>query len=136
MMPRRRNPTTIGVRPAGQTSAPAQPGPPVDVAPDGRITGVDGMLDQIAAAIGRQVTPMLTRDVLPLLQRDTALQRTVGQSLGQGLGHELRGPAWLLAGSVGVLAVAAWRKPGASPVLPFAAGAGSAIAVCWLLSRK
>ncbi len=130
----RYNPTTIGVRPAGQ--APAQPAPSIDIAPDGRLSGVDGLLDQISAALMRQVGPIVTNDVLPALQQDRELQRILGEGIGRGVGQKLAGPAWLLAGSVGVLAVAAWRKPGSSPVLPFAAGAGAALATCWLLKRR
>lgn len=79
------------VRPAGQ-AAPEPP--PVGVAPDGRITGVDGMLNQIAGALADQAGPMIARDVLPILQQDRALQREVGSAAGR----EMAKPLWVLAG--------------------------------------
>ena len=106
--------------PAGQAAPPPAPAPvatpiqppttgapPIDVGPDGRIVGVDGMLDQIASALANQAGPMLARDVLPVLQRDTAMQATVGGAAGRELGRSLRGPLYLIGGALAVLAAVA-----------------------------
>jgi hypothetical protein len=86
-----------GIAPAGQAA------PGVTVGSDGRIVGVDGMLDQIASALATQAQLKL----LPVLQQDTALQERVGQAVGRRAADRLAGPAWLLAGGIALLGVAA-----------------------------
>lgn len=86
----------------------APPAPPraedIRVGKDGRIHGVDGMLDQIAQALTRHAGPMLARDVLPIVQRDEALQARVGQAAGVAMADTLK--PWVIAGAaaLGVLA--------------------------------
>lgn len=76
-------------RPAGQAATPT---PSIDST--GRIVGVDGMLDQIAVALAKPI------------QSDKALQREIGY----GAGSALRGPAWLAAGALAVIAIAVVAK--------------------------
>ena len=94
----------------GAPLAPLAPlaAPPADdirVGKDGRIHGVDGMLDQIAQALTRHAGPMLARDVLPIVQRDAALQARVGQAAGVAMAATLK--PWVIAGAsaLAVLAV-------------------------------
>ena len=77
----------------------------IRVGKDGRIHGVDGMLDQIAQALTRHAGPMLARDVLPIVQRDAALQTRVGQAAGVAMAATLK--PWVIAGAsaLAVLAV-------------------------------
>ena len=81
--------------PAGQVATPPPPAaapsppPPVAVGPDGRIAGIDGMLDQLAAAAARQAR----LELLPVLQADRETQRTIGRAAGR----ELAKPLWALA---------------------------------------
>jgi hypothetical protein len=99
------------VAPAGQaatatpppTTATAPAAPPIAVAPDGRITGIDGMLDQIAAAVVGQARVQL----LPALQQDKALQDRLGEAIGRGAAREAAPALWIAAGALAVLAVAA-----------------------------
>ena len=88
--------------PSPLSPAPAPPPPPppraednIRIGPDGRIQGVDGMLDQIAQALARHAGPMLARDVLPIVQRDQALQMRVGQSAGTAMADRLQSDAAL-----------------------------------------
>lgn len=67
--------------------------PLIQVRADGSITGIDGMLDQISASVGRQILPMLRDQVLPVLQNDRQLQMTVGRAAGQ----QIAKPLWALA---------------------------------------
>ena len=76
----------------------------IRVGKDGRIHGVDGMLDQIAQALTRHAGPMLALDVLPIVQRDEALQTRVGQAAGVAMADTLK--PWVIAG-VSALAVLA-----------------------------
>ena len=69
----------------------------IRVGKDGRIHGVDGMLDQIAQALTRHAGPMLARDVLPIVQRDEALHTRVGQAAGVAMADRLR--PWVIAGA-------------------------------------
>lgn len=107
----------IPIRPAGQvTPAPITPtpGPPSDVriGPDGRITGINGILDQIAEAAARQVGPLiqqvvppiLRNDVLPILQRDKEMQREIGMAVGTAAARELKPWIILIGVSLGVMA--------------------------------
>jgi hypothetical protein len=79
---------------------PAQTG---QIGPDGRIAGIDGVLDQITEAIGRQIVPILQQSVLPVLQRDKELQREVGAAAGAAAARTLLWPAYIAAGSLVVL---------------------------------
>ena len=76
----------------------------IRVGDDGRVHGVDGMLDQIAGALMKHAGPMITRDVLPAVRQDPALQTRVGQAVGQAVGQEVR--PYLLVGA-GALAIIA-----------------------------
>lgn len=98
-------------RGAGQGQTPAQPtsqpatqpssAPPITVGSNGRIAGIDGMLDQVAEAMARQAGPMIRRDLLPVLQQDRGLQRTIGAAAGR----EIAKPLWLLGIATAALAV-------------------------------
>ncbi len=100
-------------RPAGQASPPAPaPTPDVRIGTDGRISGIEGILDQIGEAAARQVVPiiqqtvpgLLKNDVLPILQRDKEMQRTIGAAAGKAAAQGLK-PWLILAGlSLGVIA--------------------------------
>lgn len=76
------------------TTAPsttaATNGANIGLAEDGRIRGIDGMLDQVAGAAMRQARI----ELWPAWQADTAMQRTVGDAVGRGIG---RGAADALA---------------------------------------
>jgi len=98
--------------PAGQAALPAPTAatpattaaaPPVAVAPDGRITGIDGMLDQVAAALVGQARTQL----LPTFQQDTALQHRIGEAIGRGFARQAAPALWLAAGALAVVAVVA-----------------------------
>jgi hypothetical protein len=105
-------------QPAGQvaspvSSPPAPPtSPPVTIGPDGRIVGIEGILDQIAQAAARQagpliqqaVPPILRDTVLPILSRDKEMQRTVGAAAGQAAVKEIKPWVILLSVSLGVIA--------------------------------
>lgn len=104
------------IRPAAraqaQTSAPsvtasAPAAPSTTIAPDGRVAGIDGLLNQIAAAAINQARPMVVNDILPVIQADPAMQRNIGEGIGRGIGSEMSGPAWVAAGALGILAVVA-----------------------------
>jgi hypothetical protein len=122
------------VFPAAQTAAPATtvpgstpvaPGTPGPSSPgvpttpqftaDGRIAGIDGVLDQIAGAVTRQVVPVLQNTVLPILQRDKEMQRTIGEGIGRGAVKALRPILWIIAGSVAVIAYAYWQSTKQKP---------------------
>lgn len=108
---------TMRARPAGQAKATAEqavppkaapavsaPAPRIGVAPDGRVTGIDGMLDQVAAALMRQAQPIIESRILPALQRDKELQKTVGESIGEGTAKQLR--PWVILGTLSLAALA------------------------------
>lgn len=116
--------------PAPLSPAPAPSPRPEDtirIGPDGRIQGVDGMLDQIAQALARHAGPMLARDVLPIVQRDQALQMRVGQSAGAAMADRLRDDAALqtrvgqAAGTVMADSIKPWVVAGASALVIVAA---------------
>lgn len=109
--------------PAGQaapaTTAPAATTPTTPAAPaspavqftsDGRIAGIDGVLNQIAEAVSRQVVPIVRDTALPILQRDKELQRTIGDAAGRGAVKQLRPFLWIIAGSIALIAYTYWRK--------------------------
>lgn len=91
--------------PANTTHVPAtDAAPEVGVRPDGSITGIDGMLDQISASLARQIVPAIRDTVVPVLQNDRQLQTTVGRAAGAEIGRQLAGPLWTLAIIAGVYA--------------------------------
>lgn len=55
---------------------------------DGRIMGIDGMLDQVTDAMTRQVKT----HILPVVQSDERLQRNLARGLGEGLGDKVKTP--------------------------------------------
>lgn len=77
---------------------------------DGRIRGIDGMLDQVAGAAMRQARV----ELWPVWQADTAMQRTVGEAVGRGAASKLAPWVALGAASLAVgaaaLVVSAWRS--------------------------
>ena len=85
--------------PAPEAPAPLQ----LPASTDGRVLGVDGLLDQISGSVARQFRP----EVWPEVQRDVALQRTVGEAIGRGVGRELRPVARLAAGATVTVAALA-----------------------------
>jgi|WetSurMetagenome_2_1015567.scaffolds.fasta_scaffold460416_2 hypothetical protein len=109
-------------RPAGQiikspptASAPTAPAlPPMSFGADGRITGLDGVLDQIGESLSRQATPLLRDVMLPIIQRDKELQKTIGAAAGIAAGNaaanQLRVPLILLGvGVTSLAAVLIWK---------------------------
>lgn len=94
-------------------AAPAVPVvPDVGLAEDGRIRGIDGMLNQVAGAAMRQARV----ELWPAWQADTAMQRTVGEAVGRGAASTLAPWVALGATSLAVGAAAlvfrAWRGTG------------------------
>jgi hypothetical protein len=73
--------------------------PPIYVRPDGSISGIEGMLDQITNSLVRQIRV----ELLPVLQADKHLQTT----LGRGIGSEVAKPIWVLVSIAGAYAV--WK---------------------------
>lgn len=105
-------PTAHQNRYAGQATAPDATLAPVpaatgDIDANGRLVGVDGILNQIGDALRRQVEPMLRDTILPIVQRDTALQVTIGHAAGGAIADELRPWIILGAGALALLAVTA-----------------------------
>lgn len=64
---------------------------------NGSISGIDGMLDQVAGAVAKQVRT----HILPVVQQDRELQRNLARGLGEGLGDKLSPAATVAA--VGLL---------------------------------
>lgn len=88
--------------------SPATSGSPaadVQVGPDGRIVGVDGMLHQIAAALVTQAIPVIRQEILPVLQHDRQTQKQVGDAIGNAIGRQLKPFAVVGAGALTVIAV-------------------------------
>jgi len=77
-----------------QNNAPA-----ITVLPNGAISGIQGMLDQIAGALVRQARV----ELLPVLQADQNLQRTIGSAIGEKIAK----PLWVIAGTV--VLYAGWK---------------------------
>lgn len=99
--------------PLAATPAPAPPPAPlpaqapsaeIRVGPNGYIHGVDGMLDQIAAALSRHAGPMIVRDVLPAVRADRQLQARVGAVVGQAIAQTLQPYLLVGAGALAILA--------------------------------
>lgn len=76
-----------------------------DIDQQGRLVGVDGILDQIGDALRRQVDPLVRDTVLPYISRDRELQLTLGRAAGDQLANRLAPWVILAAGSLAVLAV-------------------------------
>lgn len=102
-----------------RTNGPAdlRGGPPpsaeIRVGENGRIHGVDGMLDQIAGALVKHARPMLLEDVLPVVRSDVQMQQRIGAAIGKTMADELR--PWIVIGTVASIAltavgVAQWWK--------------------------
>lgn len=94
-------------RPAGDvTPAPVAAAEQARMAlgADGRIAGLDGVLDQIGEALSRQVTPLVRDNVLPFIQRDKAMQREVGAAAGRAAANALKPILWTAVG-LGALAI-------------------------------
>lgn len=84
-------------RPAGQAQVPqTASAPEVSVGPDGRVSGIDGMLDQVAQSLVRQA--------YPAFREDHATQRRVGAAAGRAAADSLR--PWIVLGSVALAAIA------------------------------
>lgn len=81
--------------------------PAIETLPNGAITGVDGMLDQIAGALARQAAPVVRQEIMPLILDDADMQQRVGEAAGRALADEWRPMAWVVAGSFAVLAISA-----------------------------
>ena len=90
-------------RSAGDPVPSAPTAPQLPASTDGRVLGVDGLLDQISGSVARQ----FRAEVWPEVQRDVALQRTVGEAIGRGVGRELRPAARLAAGATVTVAALA-----------------------------
>jgi len=69
------------------------------------MTGVDGLLNQIAAALGREAAPLIRDVILPEIRDDYALQQRVGAAAGRAAVQELKPVLWTIAGILGVVAV-------------------------------
>jgi hypothetical protein len=69
--------------------------PDIQLHADGSISGINGLLDQISASLGRQIVPMLRHEILPIIQNDRDMQA----QLGRAIGRQLALPLWLLLGS-------------------------------------
>jgi hypothetical protein len=94
------------LRAAGVPDAPAAPELPASTTPtvaaDGRVLGVDGLLDQISGSVARQ----FREELWPEIRSDRELQRTVGYAVGHGAGRELRPAATVAAAALSVGALA------------------------------
>ena len=69
------------------------------------MTGVDGLLNQIAAALAREAGPLIRDVILPEIRDDQALQRRVGDAAGRAAIQELKPVLWTVAGVLGIVAV-------------------------------
>lgn len=101
--------------PAKRLAGDAAPAPPTgvqvgDIGPDGRLVGVDGMLDQIGDALRRQAEPLLQTMILPYVSRDRGLQQAVGRAAGEAIADRAEPWVALAAGSLAVLAVVALAR--------------------------
>jgi len=99
-------PTDPSTTPSTTTTVnvPAPATPDIGFAPDGTMTGVDGLLNQIAAAIAREAGPLIRDVLLPEIRRDTALQDRIGGAAGRAAVQELKPVLWTVAGILGVVA--------------------------------
>ena len=92
-----------GVPDAAVATAPELPATTTPTATaDGRVLGVDGLLDQISGSVARQ----FRTELWPEIRNDRELQRTVGYAVGHGAGNALRPAATGAAAALGVGAIA------------------------------
>lgn len=80
--------------------------PDIQLRSDGSIDGIDGLLDQISASLGRRIIPMLRQEILPILQNDRDLQAT----LGRAIGRQIALPLWALLAVGAVYAALQMQK--------------------------
>ncbi len=98
------------------TTAPAPTTTAADIqlGSDGRLSGIDGVLDQILSSIVRNARPLITDDILPVLQRDKELQREIGAAAGNAAAARIAPALWLIGGALALGAIAlayqAWGK--------------------------
>jgi hypothetical protein len=69
-------------------------------AADGRVAGMDGMLDQVAEATMRRVRT----ELWPAFAADTAMQERIGVGIGKGAGQEIK--PWVVIGATALVIVA------------------------------
>lgn len=86
-------------------SAPGANADPIRLGDNGRVHGIDGMLDQVSSALARQAVPMLSRDA--------ALQQNVGDAIGKAFAEEAT--PWIAVGAsalavIAVVLVARWHR--------------------------
>ena len=93
--------------PANLAAIPSAPPPSAEirVGENGRIHGVDGMLDQIAGALVKHARPVLLEDVLPVVRSDVQMQQRIGAAIGKSMADELR--PWIVIGTVASIALTA-----------------------------
>jgi hypothetical protein len=96
--------------PVGHTIATTS-APDLRFGSDGRIVGLDAVLDQIVGAVGRQVTPLVRDVALPIIQRDKELQKTVGAAAGKALAQELKPFLWVGLGLLVIIAAGRIIRP-------------------------
>ncbi len=84
--------------PSVRIQTTSQPAGALQFGADGRITGLEGVLDQIFESLGRQVTPLVRDIAIPMIQRDKELQKTVGAAAGQAFANEIKPFLWVLTG--------------------------------------
>jgi len=96
--------------PSGQTAAPPSTAPPAPATPaPAAPSGTDRVVASIENA-ARQIGPLLSGTVLPILQRDTELQRTVGEAAGRAAVKELKPILWFVAGTLAVGVFVYWSR--------------------------
>lgn len=105
--------TTTGTVVGTTATDPAATTPHIAFAPDGSITGVDGLLNQIAGALARQAVPLIRTELLPALEQNTAIQDRIGAAAGREAVRELKPYLWTVTGAV-VLAVGVYLYRGRS----------------------
>ena len=104
----------VVIHPSGLVTGDAPPqagGAPAPSADEGRIPGIDGMLDQVAGAVARQAAPIIRTELLPVVLADRELQRTTGAAAGKAFAEAVW--PWLALGSLSLAALAAlyaWHR--------------------------
>lgn len=97
---------TVSVAPP-LTPAPVGSGAPMDdvkVNGDGRIAGIDGMLNQIAAALAAQAIPRVRQELLPPILADREMQATIGRAAGEAVARKLR--PYAVVGALALVTIA------------------------------
>lgn len=92
--------------PSTALPAPAAPvvAPDIGIGPDGKMTGIEPILDQITKSVVDNAGPMIRNQLLPVLQADKAMQREVGRAIGHAIAKHLQLPAWIAAGALATIA--------------------------------